>query len=221
MADEKTSEKPKLTDKQKLFVSYYVGQSRFNATDAARRAGYSDPEQSGWANKKNVVISDEISRRCAAVAMGADEVLVRLAEHARGSIEPFLVDSGDTVFIDLATESAKKNLHLVKKCKTKRRVLGGTAGKKRYGGDEGLGGDALWPDRPEADVETEVEIELHDPQAALVQLGRHHKLFTDKTVLSGPNDGPIQTEDVGAYRGMDRGSLNERIAAALKAPDGG
>jgi phage terminase small subunit len=40
-------------------------------------------------------------------------------------------------------------------------------------------------------VETEVEFELHDSQNALVQIGRHHKLFTDKSELSGPDGGPI------------------------------
>jgi phage terminase small subunit len=34
-------------------------------------------------------------------------------------------------------------------------------------------------------------IEFYDGQAALVHIGRHHKLFTDKVEASGPDDGPI------------------------------
>lgn len=36
-----------------------------------------------------------------------------------------------------------------------------------------------------------VVIELHDAQAALEKLGRYHKLFVDRSEVSGPDGGPI------------------------------
>ena len=168
-----TEAKPKLTDKQRLFVEFYMGQARWNATEAARLAGYSDPEVSGWENKQKPAIQKAISRRIETVAMGADEVLLRLAEPARASFKPFLVEgSTGELWPDLTTEAAQANLHLLKKIKPKKRVGGPV--------------EDQW-------VETEVELELHDAQAALVHLGRHHKLFTDKQELAAPDGGPVLT----------------------------
>lgn len=147
----------KLTDKQRLFVEFYLGESYCNATDAARRAGYSDPEMSGWENKQKLVIQEAIQERVAEVAMSADEVLLRLRDHGRGSLKPFLTEEG---FIDITTDEAQQNIGLLKEIEV----------EKRVGGPE----DDPW-------IETKTKIKLHDPQAALVHLGRHHKLFTDKT----------------------------------------
>ena len=36
------------------------------------------------------------------------------------------------------------------------------------------------------------EVEFYDAQAALIQLGRHHKLFTDKKEVSGKDGSPIE-----------------------------
>jgi phage terminase small subunit len=188
---------PKLTDKQRVFVEYYL--QSFNATDAARKAGYADPELSGWENRQKQVIKDEIERRLSAVAMDADEVLMRLAAMARGSLDPFMLESDDDVWPDLTSDKAKANRHLLKKIKPKRRVGGPPEDR--------------W-------AETEIELEIHDPLRALELIGKHHKLFTDKVEHSGPNEGPIKHEDVGAYRGMDRNDLNRGIEQALKSITG-
>lgn len=37
----------KLTNKQRAFINYYLGESKMNATDAARRAGYKHPNKQG------------------------------------------------------------------------------------------------------------------------------------------------------------------------------
>jgi hypothetical protein len=91
--------------------------------------------------------------------MTADEVLRRLSAQARGTLTPFLVESEGAFFPDLRTERAQANLFLLKKAKFKRRSFDG--GNPR--------------------TETEVELELHDAQTALRDLGRHHKLFSDRT----------------------------------------
>jgi len=140
----------------------------WNATEAARRAGYVGNEESlrviGHENLTKPNISEYIEKRISEKAMSADEVLLRLGEIARGSLKPFTKTRDDDIWPDLTSEAAQENFHLLKKIKPKRRV----GGKP---GDE-------W-------VETEIEIETHDPLKALELLGKHHKLFTDKTEHSG------------------------------------
>jgi phage terminase small subunit len=182
VADEAEKSKP-LTLKQRQFVDAYVGQARGNATEAARIAGYSDPEQSGWQNKKKVDISAAIEAELKLRTLGADEVLERLTQHAQGTLRHFVYLSGDNVTVDLGTEDALAHLHLLKKIKTKRK----TGGKE----------DDRWE-------EIETEIELHDPQAALVHLGRYHKLFTDRQEIGGTNGGPILITAIEAVRPAPR-----------------
>jgi phage terminase small subunit len=138
----------------------------WNAAEAARRAGYGDKasRQIGDENLSKPYIQEYIEKRISEKAMSADEVLLRLGEIARGSLKQFTKTRDDDIWPDLTAAAAQENFHLLKKIKPKRRV----GGKP---GDE-------W-------VETEVEIEIHDPLKALELLGKHHKLFTDKTEHSG------------------------------------
>lgn len=88
-----------------------------------------------------------ISARIAAIVMSADEVLLRLADQARGSVESFLTIEDGFWKIDITKAKTASALHLIKKLKE---------------GEHGL------------------EIELYDAQAALVHLGKHLGLFSDR-----------------------------------------
>ena len=101
-----------LTDKQQAFVEAYL-LCGFNAAEAARQAGYSDKtaRQQGQRLLTNVDIAAAIRQGLAERAMAADEVLARLAEQARGTMDDFLDDDGD---IDLARGRERGKLHLVK-----------------------------------------------------------------------------------------------------------
>src|SRR5437879_5742161 len=77
-----------LSAKELVFVEAYL--TTWNATEAARRAGYRHPNKVGPRKLVEVGIQAEIQGRLAELKMGADEVLVRLAEQARGSIADFL-----------------------------------------------------------------------------------------------------------------------------------
>lgn len=148
-----------LSAKQQKFIDEYL--VSFNATQAALRAGYAEKSAHaiGWENLRKPEISGEISQRLQESAMTADEVLMRLADQARGDIDNYLDDDGH---FDLKKARQAKKTGIIKKLKTKTTT------------------------RVIADIEyvtTEVEFELYDAQAALVQLGRHHKLFTDKTEM--------------------------------------
>jgi phage terminase small subunit len=79
---EPTAPRP-LSAKQQQFITYYLGNSRGNATDAARRAGYKQPEQSGHENLNKPEIRARIDAELQARAMSEYEVLSELAEVAR------------------------------------------------------------------------------------------------------------------------------------------
>lgn len=81
----------KLTNKQQAFIDAYCSVSKFNATDAARRAGYKHPNVQGAQNL--LKLSDEIAERMeqlkeksGASIMSQEEVAERLSRFADGSI---------------------------------------------------------------------------------------------------------------------------------------
>jgi phage terminase small subunit len=148
----------KLKYKERLFVSYYLGEANGNASEAARLAGYSSPPVLGHRLLKKVHIRAAIEARLAGPALTADEVLARLSDQAAADVGDFLTfsrpegrgegDKAAPVRVRLDLDKARRNgkLPLVKKLK-----------RGKYG----------------------LEIELYDAQAALVQLGKYHGLFRD------------------------------------------
>ena len=93
MSDTQT---PRLTDKQRAFIDYYVIHK--NATKAARLAGYGDDYDTwrsvGSENLAKPNIRAELDRRFAARAMTAEEVIGRLSETAAFDLGEFLDDEG-------------------------------------------------------------------------------------------------------------------------------
>src|SRR6267378_4000704 len=135
-----------MTDQQKIFVAAYCGEARFNATEAARIAGYRHPNITADSVKRRPEVAAAIEERLAQETLKSQEVLQLLTQQATGSVGDFVevYESGVWKF-DL--NKNKKKLHLVKKLSQTR--------------------DSM-------------SIELYDAQAALIALGRHYKLFTDK-----------------------------------------
>lgn len=165
-----------LTNKQRVFVEEYL--RCWNATEAALVAGYADrsARQQGSRLLTNDDIAAEIKLRVAEKAMTADEVLIRLAQHARGDMGDFLDISSMSFQVDLSGAVEKKLTHLIKKVKQRTTTT----------------------IRNDEETEThDIEIELYDAQSALVQLGRVHGLFTDKSDmnLSGPVTFKVIYED--------------------------
>lgn len=150
-----------LTRKQHLWIDFYLGETNGNASEAARLAGYSDPGQSGWMNKKNIEIQDEIDRRLAAHSLSSTEVLSRLAEQARGPSEFIEWLDPSRPYVNIERAKALNKLHLVKSIKYTN------------------SGQCI--------------VEFYDAQAALVQLGRYHKLWTDKS------EGALSIEGILGY----------------------
>lgn len=151
MADDALTPKP-LTNQQRAFVEHYL--TCWQASEAARRAGYSPKTaaQLGYQLLQNPSVSALVRARLDELAMSSAEVLVRMTEHARGSLRPFLrlTGGGDVAGFDLGDG---KPVHLLKRVTRTERTL------------------------KDGSVEVSVQLEAYDAQAALVKLGEHRQLW--------------------------------------------
>lgn len=163
-----------LTVKEQAFIEHYL--TCWNGAQAARDAGYSAKTAKEQASRMltKVNIQEAIQARLAELKMSADEVLVRLSEHARGSLAPFIRrdTDGDLYGFDL---SDTQPLHLLKKASVTRR--------------------RQKDDRDEVVTLETITIELYDAQAALALLGKHHKLFVERVEHSGTIDVSTLSDD--------------------------
>jgi len=99
-----------LREKQRVFVEEYL--SCWNASEAARRAGYNG--QSNVVGPRllaDVRIKAIIRQRLDEKQLTADEVLVRLAEHARADYAIYIQHDGT---VDIAQMIADGKAHLIK-----------------------------------------------------------------------------------------------------------
>lgn len=117
MADEPTLQEryeaalAELPPKQRKLVIEYLRD--LHQRNAAIRAGYSEKTAEVQASQllRKLKVQQAVNLGLQLHAMSADEVLVRLAGHARGSMDDFLDKAGD---IDLARARELGKLHLVK-----------------------------------------------------------------------------------------------------------
>lgn len=176
-----------MTPQREAFVNHYL--VCWSAAEAARRAGYSAKSARQQASRllDTPEIAAAIRERLAELHMSADEVLARLTRHARGSMKDFLrvKDDGQPV-VDLRGAEKEQQLDLIKKIKIMRRSAGET-------------------------TETSVEFELHDAQAALMALGKHHRLFSDRLEV----DWRIELEALG-LSGQDIDALTHQASDAFE-----
>lgn len=175
-----------LTAKQQVFVDAYLSNG-FNATDAARKAGYKGKDTTlaavGYENLRKPQIASYVQERLNEAAMSANEVLARLSEIARGEVDNFIDEDGK---FDLKKARRLKKMGLLKKLKTKRT-------SKQV--DTLTEGDEESRETLEtALVYEEVEFELYSAHEALRDLGKFHKIFTEKHEIGGIGGGPLQIE---------------------------
>lgn len=171
-----------LTTKQRLFIESYLSNG-FNATEAARQAGYKGDARTlaviGFENLRKPNIAAVVSERMNEAAMGANEVLARLSAIADGDVTYFLDEDGK---FDLKAARQAKKTGLLKKLKTKRTSK--VVDVKTEGEEEA--------ERLETSlVVEEVEFELYSAHEALRDLGKYHKLFAERYEHSGPGGGAI------------------------------
>jgi len=145
-----------MTVQQQLFIDAYF-LSNCNATRAAASAGYSQPNVRGSQLVKNPQVAAELKRRLDENAMTANEVLSRLGDMARGSLEDF-IDLGEHHPDYPQALQGRWSLDLHKAQRLGKMPLLKSIKSGEFG----------------------PEIVLHDAQLALATLARHHKLLTDK-----------------------------------------
>lgn len=146
-----------LTNKQSLFVKEYL--CDLNATQAAIRAGYSEKTAQviGAENLTKPIIADAIQKamdeRAGKLDITAEKVLAELAKLGFGNIQNLYTQDGRLIPIhQLSPEAAATITEITEK------VVGTE-------GDQAV---------------LERKYKISDKRAALVDLGKHLKLFTDK-----------------------------------------
>lgn len=143
-----------LTDLMKAFVEHYC--DTLSGAKAARLAGYSKDtaRQQAYRLLQNTQVQAAIKSKLSAKAMSGNEVLHRLAAMGRGDIADFWT-----------VDPEGKPSFDFKACQEA--GLLHLIKKVSY--------------NKKGEVSS---VEVYDAQAALVQLGRHHKLFVDQVDLS-------------------------------------
>jgi phage terminase small subunit len=177
-----------LTPKERKFVREYCTNG-FNATKAARAAGYSrkTARQTGYELKRKPAIAAAINKLLESVQMSDEEIVARLEDIAGATLEDFLVvdaeEDGTPIRqrIDLGRAKAAGKLHLLHK-----------VSETRFG----------------------IAVELRGADKALELLARRRGLLTDRLELTGRDGGPIEHQlDLAA---LPASELAARYRALLK-----
>ena len=149
-----------LTNKQRLFIDAYL--ECFNATEAARRAGYRGNNVTlgavGYENLNKPQIALHIKKRLSESAMSADEALSRLAEMARSDMGDFISYDSDTGDFIIDWQAARGRTHLIKSIK-----------HTAHG----------------------IAIELHDSQSAIDKILKAGGEYVQKHELTGAGGEPL------------------------------
>jgi phage terminase small subunit len=133
----------------------------YNAAAAAREAKYQHPEKQGWEQLNKPVVRAEIDRRLSELEMGAPEVVSRISDIARTSM-------ADCIRVGEGGESWQLDLERAQETGAIHRIK-----KLSY------------------DRNGKPAIELYPADHALEMLARKHRLFVDRTEISGPEGGPL------------------------------
>lgn len=196
VGDDPLDETIGLTLKQRLFAEAYVSNGG-NGVRAAQMAGYNSEKYNVMAqiaseNLRKPEIRAYVDRLTRDLSMGASEVLYRLTEIAHGDMRDFI---GKT-YRELKLHNQG---HLIKKIETRVEVKQ----------------DADGNDLP-GHVEV-TKIELYSRAEALLQLGRYHKLFTDKVEVQDPRVELIELIKRGdvTYEAVLESFKDETLAADL------
>lgn len=109
-----------LKDKQEAFILAYIGQARFNASEAARIAGYACPAEEGYRLLRNAHIRARIDKYLELEALNAKEVLAELADVAKAPFRDFVEvimrnEVGEPIKVRMDLGSKVKALELLGK----------------------------------------------------------------------------------------------------------
>lgn len=146
-----------MTIKMRRFIDAYL--ETWEGKRAAEIAGYKNAKRAAWRIMQVPEVQDEIERRMAEAGLRANEVLARLAEQARINIADFIIFDTLPVYDELGNwvgenKTFTLNTDIIKdKGHLIKRIK-----NTRYG----------------------PEIELHDSQIALIQVGKAIGALTER-----------------------------------------
>jgi phage terminase small subunit len=155
-----------LTPKQQAFVDAYVGAAKGNATAAARMAGYSD--KTAYSIGHENLKKPEIE---AAISARASEYAMSPAEVLAELAEIARSDAADVITVP---EVGRAYFDFRK-----------AAQNGKLGLIKKLSYNEQGP-----------SVELYDKMSALVQLGKYHKLWTERQEITGKDGAPLTIEMV-------------------------
>lgn len=148
---------------QRKFVEEYVA-NNWNATKAAKSAGYKQPHVQGCQLLKDLRVKEVVDRLIRAQFLTSDQVLARYSEMATAEPNDFVSPDGK-----INRKNYIKKSYLVKEIEISARKTGKNSTK-------------LYASK----------LKLHDAQAALEKIGRARGLFSDKVEVSGTNGAAIE-----------------------------
>lgn len=168
-----------LSPKHRAFVNEYL--DCFNATEAYMRVYAPKRRETAEVNASrllsNAMVAEAIEARIKEKTMKVDEALARLSDMARGDLADFMDISGMGFSIALREAKEAGKTHLIKKVKQKTTTF-------------------LAKSESDEDREVhEIEIELHDPQAAIDKLLKVNGAYINRLELTG-KDGSDLTINV-------------------------
>jgi len=189
-----------LTGKQFAFVQEYL--IDFNATKAARRAGYQGSYNSlsaiGSKNLRKPKINNAIQERMADLMMQGGEALARLTKQARATIDDFISKGKDGGYkFDLEKARRAEMLDLVKKFKITEVV------------------------RLDGTIKRTFDFELYNAQIALKEIIRVHLKLREQKIDKPPLPAYTLEDYHKAYEGLSKweaerfGKTSEEIKTEL------
>jgi hypothetical protein len=102
-----------MSEKQEIWLTEYL--KTFNATEAARAAGYKWPNKYGAQLKEK--LQGQIDSHLQKKVMSRDEALARLADIARFDVSDYITDYGRTKGLDIEKMKADGHGHLIRSVK--------------------------------------------------------------------------------------------------------
>jgi hypothetical protein len=148
-----------LTRKQRLFVAYYLGKAKCNATLAARMAGFGSPNMAGPRMMVNDSIREAIDSKVDRLVMTEEETLARISDLAS-------IDADDFLKFDRDKSPDRLPSLDLRKAKRRGKLIGIREIEARQ-------------EKPD-DPATVVKVKLDQPLKALAMLAKIHGLLDPK-----------------------------------------
>lgn len=184
-----------LNDKQRLFCAEYIVD--LNATAAARRAGYS--ERTAKQIAQELLVKPEVVAKVQAL-------MEERAQRTQVTADRVITEVARLGFADLRKLFDPLSGELLPPAKWPDEIASAVASIEV---EELMGGTG--PDRVQ--IGWTKKVKLWDKGKALELLGRHLKLWVERTELSGPNGGPIPVKN----DGVDLSLLTDEELQQLEA----